>query len=81
MLLAQPVRTANCHLRAFGEALQIDRVAAPSTKLGGEFERACQSIPFVPAFDAWEGISGYLTKVAQERKHEVSKARESRPHE
>lgn len=61
---AQPARTANCHLRAFGEALQINRVDALSSVLGGRVE--CSSVPFSPAFDAWESVTRYAFERTQE---------------
>ena len=71
MLLAQPVRTANCHLRAFGEALQINRTGTDPV-LGGRVECSSAVIPSVLAGLSRRG--GYVSKRSQKDFADVGKA-------
>lgn len=72
MLLAQPARTDCCHLRAFGEALQINRVDVLSSVLGGRVECSSAVIPSVLAGLSRRG--GYVSKRSQKDFADVGKA-------
>jgi len=75
MLLAQPAQRVNCHLRAFGEALQINRTGTDPV-LGGVWFDPFLDLSFFPAWPV-KPAARYPSKVAKERKHGTQRNRAS----